>query len=121
MLSSAISLNAIEFFKLENLYYDEYDLKTIDLKKIFYGHINLKNERNEFLKFINVLTIRIFEVFEDIYNKYDGKISIIKLSGVQNNFQQAYKSMLVEIRNFMREYNKLDHPISRFKNIRAFA
>ena len=46
MLVSTIPNNYPYFFTLENLYYDEYDLKTINLKKILYGHIDLKVERN---------------------------------------------------------------------------
>lgn len=87
MLAKAASMEMRWFYNFENLYFDEYDLKSIDVKKILFGHIDLVFERNSFLKYINTITIRIFQIFEKIFNKYNGKISTIKLSGVQSNFQ----------------------------------
>lgn len=82
LLAYAATQNKWTFKTIENLYYDEQDLKSIDLKKILFSHINLRDERNQFLKYVNRLTLEVFNIFNDIIVRYQGKVSSVRINGI---------------------------------------
>lgn len=120
MLARGAYSDLFNFYRYENLYYDESDLKSIDLKKIVYSKISLEGERNQFLKYINVITVTIFKIFNKMNAKYQKRVNSIKMNAIQNNFQLAYKNILKEIEHFMKKYNEIKLPMDRFTIIRAF-
>ena len=80
LIAKTASIDKKYFPILENLYFDEYDLTTIDITKIIFPTLDLVKEKKEFLAFIDLLNMSIFKTYKNIMEKYKSKISEQKLN-----------------------------------------
>lgn len=107
--------------ELNNLFYAERSIDTIDLsKRIMYG-MNFKKIKTNFLGEVRRAKKQLIVTFENLLADYDGREGMDEtIELIRETFTKKFVDLLTQIEAFMINYNQTNQPRKRYIMINKF-